>query len=265
MESYLVNHEAQFRLGVFLSILVSVCVLEVFFPKRKLNYKRIVRWPNNIGIVILNTLALRFVIPLSAVGTALYAETHSLGLFNQLQWPFWLVSISSVIFLDLVIYTQHVVFHRVPILWRLHRMHHADRDYDFTLGSRFHPIEIVLSMLIKVAIVFSFGIPVVSVILFEMILNGMAMFNHGNFRIPFKLDALLRLILVTPDMHRVHHSDIPAETHSNFGFNLSCWDRLFKTYISQPQKGHKEMTIGLPIFKDSKYLKLPYMLKIPFE
>jgi sterol desaturase/sphingolipid hydroxylase (fatty acid hydroxylase superfamily) len=221
---------------------------------------------NNIGLVVFNTVLLRLLFPAAAVGMALLATDQGWGLFNYFQIPAWLAIPVAVIAMDLVIWLQHVMVHAVPALWRLHRVHHADLDYDLTTGARFHPIEIILSMLIKFAIIMVLGPPVVAVILFEIILNGMAMFNHANVRLPLPLDRVLRWLIVTPDMHRVHHSVEDDETNSNFGFNLSWWDRLFGTYRDQPRGGHDGMTIGIRGFRQLREVSwLPGLLVLPFR
>ncbi|MCG8671169.1 MAG: sterol desaturase family protein [Pseudomonadales bacterium] len=216
--------------------------------------------------MILNTLLLRALFPLAAVGVAVFCQQSGLGFFNLIEIPLLISVPLTILLLDLAIYGQHVAFHRFPLLWRLHKVHHADKDYDVTTGSRFHPIEILLSMLIKMAIVAILGGPVIAVILFEIILNGMAMFNHGNIALPYRIDDLLRRVIVTPDMHRVHHSVITQEMHRNFGFNLSIWDRCFVTYQAFPKHGHVEMEIGLdPTLSDKQTNSLPGMLSLPFR
>ncbi len=233
-------------------------------PRRGRTISRWIRWPSNLAVVALNTILLRLLIPTAAVSLALIAEETGWGLLNQLALPGWLAILLSVMVLDLAIYLQHVMFHAVPALWRLHRMHHADLEFDVTTGARFHPIEILLSMAIKLTVVVALGPPAVAVLIFEVLLNGTAMFNHGNVRIPIKLDSVLRWFVVTPDMHRVHHSIIPQETNSNFGFNLPWWDRLFGTYRAQPAGGHEAMTIGIEQFRTPRDLWLDHMLVQPF-
>jgi sterol desaturase/sphingolipid hydroxylase (fatty acid hydroxylase superfamily) len=224
-----------------------------------------VRWVNNLSLVFLNSLVLRLIFPAAAVGVAVFTTNHGWGLLNYYELPILLAVLIAVIAMDFVIYLQHVLVHAVPTLWRLHRVHHADLDYDLTTGARFHPIEIILSMLIKFATIIVLGPPVVAVVIFEVILSTLAMFNHGNVRLPFGLDRVLRLFIVTPDMHRVHHSVEDNETNSNFGFNLSIWDRMFGTYIDQPRSGHEGMTIGIHKFRDPKQVSLlPGMLALPF-
>jgi sterol desaturase/sphingolipid hydroxylase (fatty acid hydroxylase superfamily) len=240
-------------------------VWEVAMPRRARALTRRVRWPSNLGIVAFNTVLLRLVVPTTAVGLALLSQEQSWGLFNNLAIPFWLSIGLSVLLLDLAIYLQHVMFHAVPALWRLHRMHHADLDFDVTTGARFHPIEIVLSMGIKLAVIVVLGAPAIAVLIFEVALNATSMFNHGNVRIAPKVDGLLRLLVVTPDMHRVHHSVLPDETNSNFGFNLPWWDRLLGTYRAQPVAGHDGMTIGIEQFRTSRDQWLDRMLAQPFH
>jgi sterol desaturase/sphingolipid hydroxylase (fatty acid hydroxylase superfamily) len=234
-------------------------------PRRKQTIGRGQRWPSNIGVVVLDTLLVRLVFPTAAVGVALLAEAHGWGLLHALNAPAWLSIISSVILLDLAIYLQHVLFHAVPVLWRLHRVHHADLEFDVTTGARFHPIEILLSMGIKLGVVAALGAPAVAVLIFEVLLNATSMFNHGNVRLPQRIDPVLRWIVVTPDMHRVHHSVVPRETNSNFGFNLPWWDRLCGTYRAQPAAGHGGMTIGIEQFRDPRELRLDRMLLQPFR
>ncbi|MBT8142098.1 MAG: sterol desaturase family protein [Gammaproteobacteria bacterium] len=266
MTEFITQYETPIRLGFFLGIFALMCVWEILAPKRDLTVSKATRWLSNLSIVILNTLLLRLLFPAAAVGVAIVAQSNSWGLFNYFSVPGWLALFLSVILLDMVIYWQHVFFHKIPVLWRIHRMHHADMDIDVTTGSRFHPVEIILSMLIKFAIVIALGVPAVAVIVFEVILNLTAMFNHSNVRLPLGLDKIIRLFIVTPDMHRVHHSVIPKETNSNFGFNLSVWDKIFRTYKAQPDKGHLGMTIGLHEYRDEKVAeRLPGMLMIPFK
>jgi sterol desaturase/sphingolipid hydroxylase (fatty acid hydroxylase superfamily) len=224
------------------------------------------RWASNLGLVLLNTVILRLLFPLAAVGVAAFAARNGWGLVNHFQVPFWLAVPLAVIAMDFVIWLQHVMVHAVPALWRLHRVHHADLDYDVTTGARFHPIEIILSMLIKFATIVVLGPPVVAVVIFEVLLNATAMFNHGNIRLPARLDKVLRRVVVTPDMHRVHHSIEDDETNSNFGFNLTWWDRLFGTYREAPRAGHTGMTIGIRDYrKPSQVDRLDGMLLLPFR
>lgn len=265
MSEFIGANESAIRFGFFLGIFVLVALWELAGPRRTPSRPRWLRWYGNIGITVLNTLAVRLVIPLAPVALAVIAADRGWGVLNLVELPFWLAVVLAVLLLDLVIYLQHVMFHAVPALWRLHRMHHADLDFDVTTGFRFHTIEIVLSVLLKLAAVLVIGAPAAAVVIFEVLLNGTSMFNHGNVRLAPGLDRVLRWIVVTPDMHRVHHSDIPAETNSNFGFNLPWWDRLFGTYRAQPGLGHENMTIGLDAFREDSDLHLHNMLAQPFR
>ena len=253
------------RLGTFLSVLAAMAAWEMAGPRRALSSPRSRRWPGNLGLVALDALLLRLLLPAGAVGAALWATSRGMGLCHQLSWPYGATVLLSMLLLDLAIYAQHVLFHAVPMLWRLHMVHHADRDIDVTTGLRFHPGEILLSMLIKMAVVALLGAPVAAVIAFEVTLNAMAMFNHANARLPLALDRWLRRLLVTPDMHRVHHSVRVEEANRNFGFNLSLWDRLFGTYRAQPAAGHAGMTIGLVQYQQAGTQRLGWMLVLPFR
>jgi sterol desaturase/sphingolipid hydroxylase (fatty acid hydroxylase superfamily) len=264
MTDILLTNEPLIRLAFFLGILVLMAAWEFAAPKRRQTVSRWVRWPNNLAVVVLNTVFLRILFPTAAVGWALVGEERAWGLLNNLNTPSWAAVMLSLALLDLAIYLQHVLFHAVPVLWRLHRMHHADLDFDVTTGTRFHPLEILLSMLIKLAVIAALGPPAVAVLIFEVLLNATSMFNHGNVRIPPGIDQVLRWLVVTPDMHRVHHSVIPAETNSNFGFNLPWWDRLCGTYRAQPAAGHEGMTIGIEQFRTVRELWLDRMLLRPF-
>jgi len=252
-------------LGAFAGILAVMVLWEWLSPRRHQEIGWARRWPSNLGIVALNTVVVRLVFPAAAVGTALLAEARGWGLFQVLEAPAWVAIAASVILLDLAIYLQHVLFHAVPVLWRLHRMHHADLEFDVTTGLRFHPIEILLSMGIKLEVDTALVMPAVSVLVFEVLLNATSMFNHGNVRLPARIDRVLRWIVVTSEMHRVHHSIVPRETNSNFGFNLPWWDRLFGTYRAQPATGHEAMTIGIAQFRDPSELRLDRMLIQPFR
>lgn len=257
--------EPQLRLGVFLGVLAIMALWELLAPRRRRDIPRVIRWSNNLALVVIDTIVLRLTFPILAVGLAIMAQERGWGLFNIFDAPAWVAVVASVILLDLVIYLQHVMFHAVPALWRLHRMHHADLDFDVTTGLRFHPIEIVLSMGIKLAMVLVLGPPAVAVLIFEVLLNATAMFNHSNVRLPLAADRVLRLVMVTPDMHRVHHSILPQETNSNFGFNLPWWDRLLGTYRAQPAAGHDAMTIGIEQFRTPRDLWLDRMLVQPVK
>jgi sterol desaturase/sphingolipid hydroxylase (fatty acid hydroxylase superfamily) len=266
LDDLILQYEPQIRLGFFLGIFAVMALWEILAPRRQLSVSKSVRWGNNIGIVVLNSVLLRLLFPAAAVGMAAFAHAHGWGLFNYFNVPDLLAIIVSIVMLDMVIYLQHVMVHAVPLFWRLHRVHHADLDFDVTTGARFHPLEIILSMLIKFATIAVLGPPLVAVIVFEVLLNATAMFNHSNVKLPLKLDRVLRLLVVTPDMHRVHHSTEDDETNCNFGFNLPWWDRLFGTYRDQPRAGHEGMTIGIRSFREPKDCSwLPGMLSIPFR
>jgi sterol desaturase/sphingolipid hydroxylase (fatty acid hydroxylase superfamily) len=258
-------YEPVIRLGAFAGVLAAMALWELLAPRRRQSVGRGRRWPSNLGILMLDTLLVRLVFATAAVGMALLAEMRGWGLFQALEAPAWFAIIASVILLDVAIYLQHVLFHAVPVLWRLHRMHHADLEFDVTTGVRFHPIEILLSMGIKLAVVAALGTPAIAVLIFEVLLNATSMFNHGNVRLSPRIDRVLRWIVVTPEMHRVHHSVIPRETNSNFGFNLPWWDRMFGTYRAQPEAGHEGMTIGIEQFRDPSELRLDRMLIQPFR
>lgn len=262
---YILQHEIDIRLACFLGVLAVMALWEIVAPRRARTVSKAVRWSNNLGLAFFNSIVLRLLFPAAAAGVAAFAADKGWGLLNYYQMPFVPAVALSVIALDFIIYLQHVLVHAIPVLWRVHRVHHADLDYDLTTGARFHPIEIILSMLIKFATIVVLGPPIVAVVIFEVVLNGMAMFNHGNVRLPLALDRVLRWFVVTPDMHRVHHSVEDNETNSNFGFNLSLWDRLFGTYIDQPREGHLGMTIGIHQYRDPKQVNwLPGMLALPF-
>ncbi len=264
MEQWILENEPVIRLSFFFGVLLLIALWEIAAPRRALSMSKPVRWVSNLGIVALNTVVLRLLFPLAAVAFAAVAAENGWGLLNLIEIHPLLALVIAIVVLDFFIWLQHVMVHAIPVLWRLHRMHHADLDYDLTTGARFHPLEIVLSMGIKFAAILLLGPPVLAVLLFEIILNAMAMFNHGNIRLPLGLDRLLRLLVVTPDMHRVHHSVQDDEANSNFGFNLSIWDRLFGTYKAQPDLGHEGMQIGLDRFREQRDNTLPQMLVQPF-
>ena len=261
----MLSAEPSVRLAVFAGVLALMALWEWWLPRRPLSQSRGRRWPANIGLVAVDTLLVRVLFPAGALGAALLADSRGLGLFNVVSAPAWLAAAASVVLLDLVIFGQHVLFHRAPMLWRLHRVHHADLDFDVTTGLRFHPVEIVVSMLIKIAAVVAIGAPAAAVLLFEVLLNASSMFTHANVRLPRGLDRAVRWLIVTPEMHRVHHSIVRRETDSNFGFNLSLWDRLFRTYRSRPAEGHEGMTIGVASFRDPKELALHRLLVQPLR
>jgi len=262
---FVLQNEPAVRLGFFLGIFIMMAVWELLAPRRALTISKALRWSNNIGLVFINTIILRLLFPAGAIGVAAFVVNNGWGLLNYYSLPPAIAVLLSVVAMDFVIYLQHVMVHAIPLLWRLHRVHHTDLDFDLTTGSRFHSLEIILSMLIKFATIIVIGPPIIAVVIFEVILNGMAMFNHANVKLPLALDRVLRLILVTPDMHRVHHSIEENEANSNYGFNLAIWDRIFGTYIDQPRAGHEGMTIGIHQPRDPKQVTLlPGMLAMPF-
>ncbi len=265
MNAFLLDHEAALRLGVFGCVFAVMAAWELRAPRRKLTTPKGGRWLRNLSLTLLNGICIRLLVPLQAVGVAALAEKNSWGLLQTAGVPQVVALPAAVVALDLAIYAQHWFFHRNPLLWRLHMVHHVDLDIDVTTGARFHPLEILLSMAIKMALVLAIGAPVAAAVLFEILLNATAMFNHGNVRIGEAFDRALRIALVTPDMHRVHHSVIPRETYSNFGFNVPWWDRLFGTYRAQPQEGHDGMAIGLPWFRDPGQVVLSWLLVLPFR
>ena len=261
----IVENESTIRMAVFFAILFAMMAGELAAPRRRVEIPRLVRWSNNLALVALDALLVRLVFPVVAVGLAVIATDNGWGLLNQVLLPGWVVIVLAILALDLAIYLQHVLFHAVPALWRLHRVHHADLEFDVTTGVRFHPLEILISMAIKLLLVLALGPPAVAVLIFEVLLNGTSLFNHSNVRLPLRLDAILRLFVVTPDMHRVHHSIVPSETNSNFGFNLPWWDRILGTYRAQPRKGHVGMTIGVEQFRTRRDLWMDRLLFQPFR
>ena len=265
MAELLLANESLIRITSFLVIFVAMAAWEATAPRRQRELSRLLRWSNNLGLVLIDRVLLHLSFPVLAVGFALLAEARGWGLLNSFDVPFVLALPVSLLALDLAIYLQHVLFHAVPALWRLHRVHHADLEFDVTTGLRFHPIEILLSMGIKLAVIAVLGPPAIAVLVFEVLLNATSMFNHSNVRIPLGLDRLLRWIVVTPDMHRVHHSIHANETNSNFGFNLPWWDRLLGTYRDQPRDGHEGMTIGIEQFRTSRELWLDRLLIQPWR
>ena len=261
----LLTSEPGIRLASFAGVFLAMAAWELLSPRRHLSARKPLRWASNLGLVGLNSLLLRFFAPLGAVGVALLAESRGWGLFQNVAIPYWAAVALSVLLLDLAIYLQHVMFHAVPLLWRLHMVHHADLDFDVTTGLRFHTLEVLLSLAIKASVVLLLGAPAMAVLVFEVLLSATSMFNHANVRMPAWLDRILRLVVVTPEMHRVHHSIHARETNSNFGFNLPWWDRLLGTYRAQPAEGHTGMTIGLTQFRDEGQAeRLHRMLALPF-
>jgi sterol desaturase/sphingolipid hydroxylase (fatty acid hydroxylase superfamily) len=264
MMNWILSHEAIVRLSAFVGVFAVMALWELAAARRRLRAAKGVRWVANLGVTLLNTVVVRLLFPTAAIGTALVATERGWGLLNAFHLPAAISIVGSVLALDLIIYLQHVILHAVPALWRLHMVHHADLDFDVTTGVRFHPLEIVLSMLLKLAAVVALGPPAAAVLVFEVLLNATSMFNHGNVRIPGAVDRILRLLVVTPDMHRVHHSVKPSETNSNFGFNFPWWDRLLGTYHDQPADGHEAMTIGLSQFQERRRQSLLWLLSLPF-
>ena len=265
MNQFIVTHAIMIRMIFFIGILLIMAGWEVTAPRRQLQQSKVKRWFSNLSIVVLNSILRRLLFASAAVGIALLADDKEWGFFHYYHVNFSVAFIASVIILDLAIYLQHVMFHAIPLFWRFHRMHHVDLDFDVTTGIRFHPIEIILSMLIKFTVIILIGAPVSAVIVFEVLLNATSMFNHGNVRLLLGLDKVIRTVIVTPDMHRVHHSINADETNSNFGFNFSCWDRLFGTYRNQPRAGHEGMTIGISTFREPEICNnLLQMLYLPF-
>jgi len=247
-----------------LSILALLCLLEIAYPRRQLQFSKKRRWISNLSLSVFNVLALKLLIPISLTAIAVKVQDSGLGLLNILKMSYLIQTGFSLILLDLAIYFQHVLTHKISFLWKFHQVHHADVDLDVTSGNRFHPIEIIISFFYKALLVLIFGVTPISIIIFEIMLNSLAMFNHANLNIPISLDKILRILIVTPDMHRVHHSVSSDEHNKNFGFNLSCWDYLFRTYQSAPLLGHKEKVIGLDFFRDDKYIHPFELLKMPF-
>lgn len=256
--------ERWIRLSFFLIFFSALAIMEIVRPRRRLTVSKAGRWFPNLVLIALNPVAVAMIFPVLPTGVALLAAEHNWGLLNHPAIPYWLKIVGGIVLLDLAVYTQHVLHHAVPVLWRLHRMHHTDLDFDLTTGLRFHPLEIVVSMAVKLSAVAAIGPPPLAALFFEVALNGTSLFNHSNIHIPEKVDRLLRLLVVTPDMHRVHHSVIIRETNSNFGFNLPWWDRLFGTYKDQPVGGHQDMMIGLAQFRDLRQLSLLRLLSQPF-
>jgi len=268
MQSPFSFNDSLVRFSIFAGLLVLFALVEFIWPRRKLIVSKGRRWFTNLGMGAVTGLIMRFIaglaVPLTAVAAAFYAQQNGLGLLNHVDWPVWIKTLIVLAVLDLAIWAQHLASHKIPVLWRIHRVHHADRDIDVTTAIRFHPIEIVLSMMWKIAVVVPLGASPFAVFLFEAILNGCALFNHSNIDLPRPLDRLLRLAIVTPDMHRVHHSVYRREHDSNYGFNLSIWDRLFRTYTAQPKDGHLAMRIGLTPYQTASPTRLGWSLWLPF-
>ncbi len=254
--------EAQIRLSIFLGMLILMGAMEALFPARDRVQTRTRRWSTNLGLVVIDTLTIRYLFPVIAVGAALWADSRGFGLFNVLAFPVWVKVTFAVVILDMMIYWQHVAFHKIPVLWRLHKVHHADRDLDASSGLRFHPVEIVVSMVYKIVIVVALGAPILAVIIFEIILNACAIFNHANVRLPQWLERILRRVIVTPALHRIHHSIVPRETNSNYGFSVIWWDQIFRSFTAQP-KG--DLVLGLKEYQDDAPSGLMWSLLTPFR
>jgi sterol desaturase/sphingolipid hydroxylase (fatty acid hydroxylase superfamily) len=269
MDGFLGQSDGVIRLAVFLGMFLVMALIELGWPKRALSVSKGRRWVTNLGISATGTVLLRLMamlaVPVAAVAAAFYAQAHQIGILNNVAWLEWIKIVVALLVLDLAIWVQHLASHKVPLFWRLHQVHHADRDIDVTTAVRFHPVEIGLSMLWKIVVVVPLGASPLAVFLFEVILNACAMFNHANIAMPARLDGLLRLLVVTPDMHRVHHSVLRREHNTNYGFNLSLWDRLFHTYTAQPEAGHQGMTIGLPPYQSEAPTKFGWSLLLPFR
>ncbi len=269
MDGLLGQSDGLIRLLAFAAVFLLMAAIELIRPKRRLSVSKPRRWLTNLGIAGVDTLVLRLMaaltVPVAAVAAAFFAKERGLGLLNQVDWPYWVKLVIALLALDLAIWFQHLVSHKVPVFWRLHQVHHADRDIDVTTAVRFHPVEIALSMLWKIVVVIPLGASPFAVFLFEVILNACAMFNHANIALPAWLDRVLRLFIVTPDMHRVHHSVLYREHDRNYGFNLSLWDRLFRTYLAQPEAGHQGMTIGLPPYQSEAPTRFGWSLWLPFR
>jgi sterol desaturase/sphingolipid hydroxylase (fatty acid hydroxylase superfamily) len=264
-DAFLLGNDPAIRLGFFLGMFALIAAWELFAPRRVLEVSKPVRWTHNISIAIINVLLVRVLFPSAAVGVSVFANERGIGLLNMFPIPYALAFMLSLLALDLTMYVVHLMFHAVPALWRVHRMHHADVDFDVTTGARFHPIQILLALLIKFAVIFVLGPPVMAVLVFEAVFNALSLFNHANVRIPSTVDRVLRWFLVTPDMHRVHHSIEATETNSNFSFVLPWWDRLFGTYLAEPAGGHERMTIGVDQFRTERDFWLDRMLLQPFR
>ena len=265
MLELLLSEEAVLRLSIFLVLFAIFAIWEIMAPRRNQSYSKVTRWFNNLSISAINVLTTRLLAPFTVIFVALYAQSSGFGLLNVIEAPAMISIVIAVLLLDFSIYIQHIIFHKVDFLWRLHRMHHADLEFDVTTAIRFHPVEIVFSLAIKMLVVLAIGAPAIAVVIFEVLLNGTSVFNHANIHIPTSIDKILRLFVVTPDMHRVHHSIIRKETDSNFGFNLPWWDYIFRTYRAQPELGHSGMTIGIEQFREQRELWLDRLLLQPFR
>ena len=264
MQELIFDYESYIRLGSFIGLFALLTIWEISTPKRELLELRRFRWISNIGLIIISSLLVRFILPTAAVGIALHVEQENWGFLNHYDLPFALQFLLAFILMDLAIYFQHVMFHALPLFWRFHRVHHTDLDCDITTGLRFHPFEIVISILFKFLVIATIGAPVVAVVIFEITLNAASMFTHSNIKIPSTLERIVRWFIVTPDMHRIHHSIEENETNSNFGFFMSIWDRLLGTYTKEPEGGHTNMKIGLRNFREPKWQNLRWLIYLPF-
>lgn len=265
MEFIIGQHGNIIRLSIFIGFILGMILVEALFPKKKRTQHRSPRWMTNFGLSIVSTIVMRVLFPMTAITFSIYLSTKGWGLLNITPFPLWVTITLSVILLDLCIYAQHIAFHKTPYLWRLHKVHHADRDIDASTAIRFHPLEIIISMVFKFVVILILGPHAIGVFIFEIVLNAAALFNHANIALSKRADSFIRIVLVTPDMHRVHHSILPHETNSNYGFNLSIWDRLFKTYIAQPKHGHDNMVIGLKEYQTQAPSKILWCLTLPFQ
>lgn len=257
--------EPGIRLFIFIGLFATMALLEYLAPRRTPKPVKTQRWLTNWAIVVIDSVLVRLVFKAAAVGGAVWAEQAGIGLFNNVAVPYWLAFSAAFLVLDFAVWLSHVASHKIPVFWRIHRMHHSDVDFDVTTAIRFHPVEIILSMAWKYAVVLAIGAPAAAVLVFEIVLNGAAMFNHSNWRMPLWADRWLRLVIVTPDMHRVHHSIERHEHDTNYGFNLSIWDRMFRTYTDQPALGHDGMQIGLKDWQDEQPTRLRWSLMVPFR
>lgn len=264
MQELFFEYESYIRLGAFLGIFALLTIWEISTPKRALLELRRFRWFSNIGLIVISSILVRFILPTAAVGVALHVEQDNLGFLNHYDLPFLLQFVLAFVLMDLAIYFQHVMFHALPLFWRFHRVHHSDLDCDITTGLRFHPFEIAISIIFKFIVIISIGAPVLAVVIFEIILNAASMFTHSNIKIPASFEYIVRWFIVTPDMHRIHHSVKENESNSNFGFFISIWDRILGTYTNDPESGHINMKIGLKNFREPKWQNLRWLIYLPF-
>lgn len=264
VQELIFKYESYIRLISFFGLFALLTLWEISSPKRELLQLRQFRWFSNIGLIVISSVLIRFIVPTAAVGVAFHVEENNLGFLNYYELPFVIHFLLAFILMDLSIYFQHVMFHSLPLFWRFHRVHHSDLDCDVTTGLRFHPFEMLISIIFKFLIILSIGAPVITVVIFEIILNAASMFTHSNIKVPHTIERMFRWFFVTPDMHRIHHSIHENETNSNFGFFISWWDRLFDTYISQPQDGHEKMELGLSFFREPKWQNLRWLIYLPF-